>query len=595
MRGMRMRFGPDDETAFFARREELGEQFAGWLNARGGPGDPNDAGLLMDWKWGYGDGALDRWSVDDVNQFLFDWCPRKLSCTPADAEEIPDSVAAFVEFLADTGLLAAGDTPARIRRHCMGSAVAFVEEMGNPANFGMAKSMLGGFPFPGADPGLAPHLGPIGPVRMPTPSERLASATAAPILTRMRALARFCATPGRALTATGNLRLADARHLVTLLDTGDDAERGVRSAADLTGLAWTVEAAVTAGVVRRHGGKLVAVAAFAGLDDLTAHEKLVSVGFTIRSRPNRRLAAFAPILDALDDVESTYLYRLLDRGAAGAGVDELVALGGPLAMLAALTGSGSRQLDKLADLGLVELTVEEATFCPDCAATHPATGRAVLTAAGIHAAVLLARKAGIEVTIRPDPATAAAAEIVDLIGEIDEEQWRHDIGVWFAAQADGTAAGIELATAATAEHRDPIEVLAGLQALGELAGDRADDAVAPHLGGPHDSLVLGWLLERGAIDPDTVEPIRLARISVDVLAMTLDAMGPSELVALFDGPSAQANVDLLDTIWRIDHPRLAEILDTIGSRHPVKGVAKAARKALVKHRSMLADQRSRRG
>jgi hypothetical protein len=45
---MRMRFSIEDERAFSARRDELGEQFARWLNAQNVPGDPNDAGLLMD-------------------------------------------------------------------------------------------------------------------------------------------------------------------------------------------------------------------------------------------------------------------------------------------------------------------------------------------------------------------------------------------------------------------------------------------------------------------------------------------------------------------------------------------------------------------
>jgi hypothetical protein len=42
-----------------------------WLNAQKVPGDPNDAGLLMDWKFGYADGALDTWAVADVGEFLF--------------------------------------------------------------------------------------------------------------------------------------------------------------------------------------------------------------------------------------------------------------------------------------------------------------------------------------------------------------------------------------------------------------------------------------------------------------------------------------------------------------------------------------------
>lgn len=49
---MRMQFDPEagDEAAFFARRDELGEQFADWLKTHDISVDPNDAGMLMDWK-----------------------------------------------------------------------------------------------------------------------------------------------------------------------------------------------------------------------------------------------------------------------------------------------------------------------------------------------------------------------------------------------------------------------------------------------------------------------------------------------------------------------------------------------------------------
>jgi hypothetical protein len=106
-------------------------------------GDPNDAGLLMDWKFGYADGALDTWTVADVGEFLFGWCPRKLSADPDECAEIPISVVAFVEFLAHTGLLARGsDLPSQVPRYCERNTARFVREMGNPANFGMAKSLF---------------------------------------------------------------------------------------------------------------------------------------------------------------------------------------------------------------------------------------------------------------------------------------------------------------------------------------------------------------------------------------------------------------------------------------------------------------------
>jgi hypothetical protein len=41
----------------------------------------------------------------------------------------------------------------------------------------------------------------------------------------------------------------------------------------------------------------------------------------------------------------------------------------------------------------------------------------------------------------------------------------------------------------------------------------------------------------------------------------------------------------MNSLWQMDHPRLAEVLEVIGQHHPAKPVAKAARKALMKHRN----------
>ncbi len=146
---MRMRFATGDETAYQQRRHELRGQFATWLLGHPMPVDPFDADVLMDWKFGYGDGALDRWMIKDVEEFLFEWCPRELSAPPEDAELVPLSVAAFVEFLDDAGLLAPmSSRPAEVRRHCEASTAEFLEVMADPTKFGLAKSLFSGGPRP---------------------------------------------------------------------------------------------------------------------------------------------------------------------------------------------------------------------------------------------------------------------------------------------------------------------------------------------------------------------------------------------------------------------------------------------------------------
>lgn len=92
-----------------------------------------------------------------------------------------------------------------------------------------------------------------------------AAAASARALGQVTALTRWVGT-GRKLTQTGQLTMADARHLVGLLDTGDEIDPVIgeqmfrtRSSAELPGLAIVVAWARAAGLVRVVQGRLVPV------------------------------------------------------------------------------------------------------------------------------------------------------------------------------------------------------------------------------------------------------------------------------------------------------------------------------------------------
>jgi hypothetical protein len=125
--------------------------------------------------------------------------------------------------------------------------------------------------------------------------------------------------------------------------------------------------------------------------------------------------------------------------------------------------------------------------------------------------------------------------------------------------------------------------MTGIEMLDELTDD-AVELVRSHLEGPHDGLVLHWLMSKGVLDPESVDPTRLMSGVIDFLAVGLDTAGPDETVAAFS-ELPDGGLVVLDQLWRLDHPRLPDVLEAIGEHHPVKSVSKAARKTLMKHKS----------
>jgi len=234
-------------------------------------------------------------------------------------------------------------------------------------------------------------------------------------------------------------------------------------------------------------------------------------------------------------------------------------------------------------LAVVEF--EDSTeVCPECAVAHQWV---LLTAAGVAPAVELVGAAGIEVRLFPDSVTADAAAIAGLLGEVEAPEWVADAGAWFAAQPDPAPAADALVAELTTAERDSLIVVGGLEGLDEVLAEFAVPAVRAQQGGPHDGLVLHWLLARSAVDPGTVDPARFVGGLVDVLAAGLDGGGPEEVVSWFANIDQGEQQQMLAQIWRLDHPRLPEVLDAIGHGYPVKTVAMAARRALMQHRSRL--------
>jgi hypothetical protein len=312
---VRLSFDDEDEDAYFATQEALLDEIVESLSppGRGAPDPEEVAGaisVLLDWRWNYSTGQLDDWAIGDVDEFLLDWLPRKFSAPPEAGAEMCSAVADFFLHMGARDRLRGGaDHAARLiaRAHELTDDV--VAAMGDPANFGMAKSLFttrladaGGTPLPdigalleaGADlddPGfqalmqeridafnalpfddrkaitdpMAPGGVPLSQrVRIPvvdippTEDELAASIAESRLLTMVEDLVDYVGPKGIALTQAGNLRLADAEELVTRLATDDEWERRlpwsdetetVRTSTDLVQLTLVFDVAVEAGAL----------------------------------------------------------------------------------------------------------------------------------------------------------------------------------------------------------------------------------------------------------------------------------------------------------------------------------------------------------
>lgn len=603
---MQMSFTADDEAAFQRRRAALTDDFAAWVEHSGAEADPSDAGMLLDWKFGYQDGELGHWTVADVEEFLLEWCPRKVSSPPKLAARIPLSVAAFVDFLAHSGLLApASQAPVEVRGYCERIVPRFQQKMSDPANFGMAKSLLSGG---GAPEGLLAELGRltgadpeqvlemldeqrqlIGPVRLPSADEHLESLQAARTFRQVRGLAEQCAPPGLPTTTAGDLRLADAGRLAAELETGDRTEPAgpaPQSMSELPALSWVVQLALACGAVAADGQRLVAEPGFAALPEPDAYRRTVTaaVAHGLTAAAGRWTNDEREFLDA---TAPQLLAELLSAHAGGeptVPVTELIDMVDQVAQVALdsgpvdpLEGGVVGQLEALIGLGVLH----------DAGPDGSGELRAVaLTPAGVTvAADVVGELLGVEVVPRPDPGTADATAMAAALLLADRDEAEADLATWFATQPDPAAAAGALLAELVADDQEPAAVLAGLDLAGTVLGERADAAAQPYLDGPHEPLVTTWLLTRGALDPDEVDPHRALTGMVAVAAAMIDVDGPAGAVEFVRDSEDDQVLELLEQLWRLDHPRVAEVLDGIGTHHPNKRIAKAARKNLMRYRS----------
>ena len=637
---MQLHIHHEDEAGFERARDWLVGDFGRWLRAERRLEDEladiaaGDAGILLDWKFGYGDGHLGRWTCAEVTEFLMRWCPRKLSVSQERSVTIPGSLAAFTDYLAARARLAPGSSSGAALREAVTSVSAdFVTEMGNPANFGMAKSFLADAAARGYDladeDSLAswaaelnslgdslgdderyavPVLPPVPPVVMPAEAEIEASRAGAPVLAMFAGLAQF-AGAGRGLTQSGNLTLKDARELVRLLGTGDSMEERfgdevirTRSSQDLPVLRLVFAWARKAGVVRVRQGKVLATKrglalarSPASMFDRALDVLLEAGPVTLQRHP--RSWAFWPDIDgAIDQMVLPMLIRpYLQRSPVRlAELTEEVAK----AILQAFdfgslpddTVAGhvgwkiAAAMDVLALAGVVRWSAmpggdhEPAARRPD--------GAVEITPAGMAAVRRRLIAAGFDAPVAGRWADASAEELLAGADRDDLISFFAELDAWRRRRSPEQALA-ELA-AAVRHATDPSLQNIALTVMADIGPELA----APHvreLAGERPAVrgfALCWLADHRMLDArelyDPADPESFAY----VLSHRLVTGGSDALLACLAGVGGEAaQVQVVGDLGRLAVPPAGAVLETIGRDHPANAVAKAARKALFIMRS----------
>ena len=147
----------EDESGFHAVIDRLLTELEEWAQASCPPDGPAlrsghlIASTMLEWKGGYGDGRLGRWTAADLAEFLLDYFPRKVSVDEEAVADVVDCVVAFLRFLDQRESLS-GEPLDVLEEACDELREEFLAAERDPASWGLAKSMFMQMYADGLDP-----------------------------------------------------------------------------------------------------------------------------------------------------------------------------------------------------------------------------------------------------------------------------------------------------------------------------------------------------------------------------------------------------------------------------------------------------------
>ena len=599
-----------------------------------------DAETFLQWDVNYADAALTRFDVSDIDEYLLRWCPRKLSFPPAEWIGVIEGLTAYLEFLDSSGKWTgrAGQA-AHLAGHARKRTEAFLDAMGNPANFGMAKGMFMGPAFSGADIDFTdpaslqaavdrynsllfeerkaltdPFMltGPaqeaaalreartmfkMPPVRVPRPLEVAASATASPLRIAVDGLRQYLGSKGAALTATGNLKMADCRALVELLQTGDRLEYGsegsvsqVRSMNELRNLAFTFDVAVAVMATVLVGKRLFAGDGWPD-DPVASATVLAEAALAFQTDPE--------IEDWYGGVGPVVAAGLPYLLAPALGYGETLPIDEMLPIAVAALGSAprptwvsERNLElivgrELRDLMRTMAFAGVVTFIDD---------QVAMTPFGIQFMVGHMREEGFTVPEQPSLESLSAEQVLATItdatvfsGTLAWADWQPD-----RSDQERCRQLIDALMEVPYELRTAHQRFGAFSLLAEVPTPAVEPELRRLLGGPYAGYALTELTARDLSLLDDATDDEMEELA-DIVGVMLPWVDKCYLDILVDGPAAvieptdelleSIGADVVQVLSRLPIAEASDVLTAIGSTYPEKKVAKLARAEVHKWRS----------
>ena len=634
---MELRFGPDDEDAFYAARDDLVSCFE---QTSGGHGLGWVAEQVLDFKWGYLDGDLSRWVPADVEEILLGLYPAKVMLGPDDLDQVVTGFTCLLQFLGDEGILA-GSSAVRLGKSVKRLASRFHAAALDDRNWSMGKRLWSFAQSEGVDSSdldamqrfidefnqrplsereavLGPHLAPddssrgstffgsLPPIVLP-PAEELESAAEATVaFRRIRRLVGYVGE-GRALTDKGNLKLVDGKTLVDLLETRDrfDEQIGDRvfktkSSADLGEVDLTFRMAVESKMLKRKGKKLLPGPNAKWVDDPLSALYGAWLVLLNRIGPTQHFYRghhynwdwYAKELDSslpmilvetysqgdsqIEDIFDDMWAHLLNVFE----LDEVPA--DKLAFHRRLVENSLRRaFGVLEELGTVAVggVTEVSTEYGGIDRTGGVIKLTPLGKWAVQRMVSRVASAPIVGALRE----SSAAELLTAASDLPEAKANAEIDAWIDFHGDD---GAPLLVEAL-RNADETGRGLGFQALLRV-GPEAENAVT-RLGDDPELAAFAtvWRIDTLTGSPEDMDcggdPERFVRL----LGAVIELWGPEAALSGWAEPAAGTDglVTMLDQTWRVKRPETEQVLATIGSGHPDKPIARAARKALFKYRS----------